>query len=478
MQAKDQSQNVPEPILQFKTDVVLGESKQPPGELEVPTLGIKMQEYANRRQTLLKRIPPFSIVILPAGEQKFRNADASYLFRQQSHFYYLTGFCEPEALLILLKEQEGNSEFILFCKQRNREEEIWTGRLVGQEEAMLQFGANRAYALEELDKIMPMLFEGKQNVVYSLGTAESWDKRVMQWLNVGRAKQRLGVKSPFVWLELLPFIDEQRLIKSSAEIALMRQAARISAKAHLNVMRACKPNKKEYELEGVFIQECYKEGCREMAYTPIVAGGGNACTLHYIRNDQPLKAGELVLVDAGCEYQYYAADITRTIPINGEFSKDQKLIYECVLKAQICAIQAIKPGITWDRLQEIIVKVLVEGLVSLGILHGDVETLVQEKAYKRFYMHSSGHWLGLDVHDVGEYKIEGEWRPLVAGMVLTVEPGLYIWPAENVDKRWWGIGVRIEDDVLVTDTSFEVLSQDVPKTVKEIEQLMAGGNGF
>jgi Xaa-Pro aminopeptidase len=256
----------------------------------------------------------------------------------------------------------------------------------------------------------------------------------------------------------------------------MRWAARISAKAHLGVMRACKPNKKEYELEGVFIQECYQEGCREMAYTPIVGGGNNACTLHYIKNDQPLRAGELVLVDAGCEYHYYASDITRTIPINGKFSTDQKLIYECVLKAQICAIQEIKPGTAWDKLQEIIVNVLVEGLVSLGILHGNIKTLIQEKAYKRFYMHGSGHWLGLDVHDVGEYKMEGKWRQLVSGMVLTVEPGLYIWPDETVDKRWWGIGVRIEDDVLVTDTGYEVLSKGVPKTVKEIEQLMALSN--
>ncbi len=443
------------------------EGKQPKSKLCIPA-----EEYVLRRQTLLKKIPPFSIVVLPAAEEKFRNADATYLFRQESSFYYLTGFCEPQSLLVLLKQQEGSTEFILFCKKRNREEAIWIGNRVGQEGAVQQFGATRAYPLEELDKIMPTLFENKQYIIYSLGQNANWDKRMMQWLNAVRSKSRSGAQVPSVWLDLFPLVYEQRLIKSATEIALMREAARISAKAHIGTMRACKPNKEEYQLEGVFLQECYKEGCRDMAYTPIVGGGNNACTLHYVKNDALLKAGELVLIDAGCEYQYYASDITRTFPINGKFTEDQKLIYELVLKAQVTAIQEVKPDLPWDKLQEIIVNVLVQGLVSLGILQGKVETLIEEKAYKRFYMHGSGHWLGLDVHDVGEYKMKGEWRKLEPGMVLTVEPGLYITPDESVDKRWWDIGVRIEDDILVTSTGFEVLSKDVPKTVQEIESLM------
>ena len=434
---------------------------------------IESKEYKERRQALLKKLPPFSVAILPATEEKIRNRDATYLFRQDSNFYYLTGFCESEALLVLLKAQEDQAEFILFCKKRNREEEIWTGSFAGQEGAIQQFGADHSYPLEEVDRMMPIFFENKQNIVYSLGQSENWDKRVIQWLNNGRAKHRQGVEMPTLWLDLLPLLDEQRLIKSNAEIALMRRAAEISASAHIAVMQACKPGKKEYELEGTFIHECYKRGARDMAYTPIVGGGNNACTLHYIKNDQTLNAGELVLIDAGCEYQYYASDITRTIPVNGKFNENQKLIYELVLKAQTCAIEAIKPGVRWDKLQEMIVTILVEGLVALGILQGEAEALIRDKAYKQFYMHSSGHWLGLDVHDVGAYKVKHEWRELMPGMVLTVEPGVYIWPQKNVDKCWWGIGVRIEDDVLVTTNGFEVLSRDVPKTIQEIEDLMA-----
>jgi len=471
MQFQDQFPGIEKGIQQSQANNSLDKNQE-----AKDVLGIKPAEYHLRRQTLLKEIPPFSIVILPAGEEKFRNNDAAYSFRQESNFYYLTGFCEPQALLVLLKEQEEHSEFILFCQKRNREEEIWTGGFVGPEGARQQFGADRAYPLEELDNMLPTFLENKQNIIYSLGQSEKWDKRVLGWLNVGRAKYRQGVQIPALWLELLPFISEQRLIKSNNEIMLMRRAAEVSAKAHIGIMQICKPGKKEYELEGIFLQECYKEGCREMAYMPIIGGGRNACTLHYVKNDQTLNADELVLIDAGCEYQYYAADITRTIPVNGKFSADQTLIYELVLKAQTAAIQAIKPGVPWNQLQEIIIDVLVEGLVSLGILQGKVETLIQDKAYKQFYMHSSGHWLGLDVHDAGSYKVKNAWRQLMPGMVLTVEPGLYIWPQEKVDKRWWGIGVRIEDDVLVTTRGFEVLSKDVPKTVKEIEALMSSAH--
>lgn len=392
--------------------------------------GISKEETAERRRLLSEKMPPGSLIRLQAAISQFRNKDTEYPFRQNSDFYYLTGFCEPNAVLILTKNEKGIVEFILFCEEEVPEKSIWVGPRLGVKGAVNVLGANKAYPFHTLNEIMPSLLAHHQEI------------------------------------EFLPILQEQRLIKSPAEIELMRTAASLSAKAHTHLMEFCQPNQKEYALEAEFEYFCHRQGARFMAYPSIVGGGKNACILHYTENNQILQSGDLVLVDAGCEYQYYASDITRTFPVNGHFSSDQKAIYEWVLKAQMAAIQAIRPGLLWEDIQAIVVSILTEGLMALGILR-------DAKDYKRFYMHSSGHWLGLDVHDVGSYTMDGQSRPLVPGMVLTVEPGIYIAPDQaDVDKRWWGIGIRIEDDVLVTEKGYEVLSAAAPKSVERIEQLM------
>ncbi len=429
------------------------------------TTGISLQEYAGRRERIFDNMPSQSIAILPSASEKYRNADTTYPFRQESNFYYLTGFSEPKSLLILLKKSAHEKQFILFCQSHNPELDVWTGKKTDLDEAVKHFGADKAYCFDDLDRIMPVLLENIKEIFYSLGCHAGFDERVTRW---SKQPEILNVVK-----DLSPFIHEARLFKSVDEIKLMQKVSKISANAHVALMKACKPKMMEYELEALFFYECVRQGCRSMAYPSIVGGGKNACTLHYGENNMSLKSGDLVLIDAGGEYQNYAADITRTFPVNGKFSIEQKVLYELVLKAQLAAIALVQPGTCWDILQETIVAILVEGFVSLGILQGDIATLIQEKAYRKFYMHSSGHWLGLDVHDVGEYKLEGQYRTLQSGMVLTVEPGIYIADGEpSVDRRWRGIGIRIEDDVLVTENGHEVLTKSVPKTIVEIEQLM------
>jgi len=438
------------------------------------TLGITAEVYQERRCELFKKMPNASIAILPSADQKFRNHDAEYPFRQQSDFYYLSGFCESNSVLVFIKDKMGAEEFIVFNSPQDPEKTIWSGPRLGVQGALQVLGANKAYAIHEIDFVMPQLLEDKSEILYSLGRDQIFDTEISRWLNTVRAKIRRGVHAPGIFVDLHPFIHELRLRKSVSEIALMRKACEISALAHNHLMRACKPGRMEYELEAEFLHECMLKGCRSLAYMSIVGGGENACTLHYVQNDKKLESGDLVLVDAGGEYQYYAADITRTFPINGRFTADQKAIYNLVLKAQLAAIAEVRPGTHWDKLQEVIVSTLVSGLVDLGILKGNIATLIEEKAYKPFYMHSSGHWLGLDVHDAGEYKMNGQWRLLEPGMALTVEPGLYFAPNNpNLDKRWWGIGVRIEDDILVTETGHEVLTETALKTVEAIEAFMA-----
>lgn len=402
-------------------------------------MGITLEEFKARREAIYQTMPPLTVAVLRSAEQKMRNADVEYRFRQQSDFYYLSGLCESEAIVVLSKDQDGTTEFIVFSKNAKPSEVIWTGPRLGTQGAREQLGANKGYDILEQDTIMPMLLAGKQLI------------------------------------DVTKDIHELRLKKSPAECALMRQAALISAEAHVRVIKACKPGVMEYVLEAEFMHEVYTRGCRAVAYSSIVGGGVKACTLHYVDNDQPLRDGDLVLVDAGGEYQYYAADITRTFPVNGRFTEDQKALYNVVLKAQLAAIEMIAPGLTWQSLQKTIVAILVPELVALGILKGEVDTLIKEKAYDAVYMHGSGHWLGLDVHDVGEYTINNVSRQLEPGMVLTVEPGIYIAPNNpTIDKRWWGMGIRIEDDILVTETGHEVLSAAVPKTTEEIEALMKG----
>lgn len=438
-----------------------------------PLLNEFPAELASRRRRLLDEMPLSSIAILKANETQFRNGDAEYPFRQNSNFYYLTGFCEPNAVMVLTKEVNGDSEFVLFCQSSNLEEEQWTGPRAGLEGARRQFSATKAFDIENLDSHVPRLLNNKTHLFYSLGLNIDFDTEMMGWINLVRSKGRQGSHIPKIWMDLISIIHHHRLKKSPYEIAMMREAAEISARAHIRLMQSCRPLQMEYHLEAEFLHSCYSEGSRAMAYTPIVGVGKNACILHYTQNNQPLKTGELVLVDAGCEYEYYAADITRTFPVSGHFSESQKAIYELVLQSQLAAIELIRPGVLWNSLQEIIVKILVKGLVSLGLLEGDIDTLIKKQAYRKFYMHSSGHWLGLDVHDVGNYRINDRWTILEPGMVLTIEPGLYIAANQpNVDKRWWGIGVRIEDDVLVTESGYEVLSSAAPKTIESIEQIM------
>ncbi|KTC80981.1 Xaa-Pro aminopeptidase [Legionella cherrii] len=432
---------------------------------------ISQQEYQIRRNKLAQKLPAGSIAIIPAAHEVLRNGDAHYRFRQDSNFYYLTGFNEPDALLVLIAGADTQS--VLFNRTRNPSEEQWTGKRLGQDGALSELGMHAAFPIDSVAEELPKLLNGKSAIYYALARNPEMEKTIMQSLKTLKGQVRRGVKVPDQLCDLEPILGEMRLFKSDAELDLMRRAASISVKAHQHAMRRCKHLEHEYQLEAELVYEFSRHGCRSVAYDPIVGSGENACILHYTENNKPLHRGSLVLIDAGGEFENYAADITRTFPINGKFSPEQKSIYELVLKAQKAGIAAIKPGLQWNEVQQIMVRILTEGLCALGILQGDVKELIAQEAYKPFYMHNSGHWLGLDVHDSGLYKINGEWRALEPGMVLTVEPGLYISSnSAGVDKRWWGIGVRIEDDVVVTKTGHEVLTAALPVDVDEIEALM------
>ncbi len=433
---------------------------------------VKMTEYAKRRKQLMQKIGSNGVVILAAAPTARRNGDADYAYRQQSDFYYLTGFDEPEAVAVIAPKRK-QGEFILFNRVRDRAHEIWDGIRAGQEGACKTYGADQAFPFADLEKELPGILEGRATIHYALGVDKKFDKVIVRAMSKMRGKIRSGLQAPLGIVDIADTLHEMRLIKSSSEIALMRKAAEISAQAHIRAMQFCKPGMNEYQLEAEIQHEFQRNGARTPAYTSIVGSGANACILHYISNNQPIKNGDLVLVDAGAEYQYYAADITRTFPANGRFSAEQKAIYELVLKSQIAGIKAVRPGVAWPTVQTVIVKILTQGLIDLGILKGRLNELIAKEAYFPFYMHKSGHWLGLDVHDAGRYKVDGKWRKLQPGMVLTVEPGIYISAdIPGVHKRWHNIGVRIEDDVLVTAKGSDVLSCDVPKTVTDIEALM------
>ncbi len=434
---------------------------------------INAQEFARRRKELMAMIEPNSIAIIPAAEEKTRSRDTHFTYRQDSDFYYLSGFCEPEAVLVLIPGRE-HGEFVMFVRERNREKEIWDGYRQGPEGAVENFGADDAFPIDDIDEILPGLLESRDRVYYSLGRDPNFDQRIMSWINTLRAQARAGAVPPGELQDLDHFLHDMRLFKSATEAKLMRSAGEISAQAHIRAMKTCKPGMYEYQLEGELHHEFLKNGARAPAYNTIVGSGKNGCILHYIENTKKLESGDLVLIDAGCEYEMYAGDITRTFPVNGKFSEEQKALYEVVLNAQYAAIDAVKPGNHWNQPHEAAVKVLTQGLIDLGLLEGNLDELIADQAYVDFYMHRTGHWLGMDVHDVGDYKVSGQWRVLEPGMCLTVEPGLYISPDnENVDEKWRGIGIRIEDDVLVTTDGHEVLTASVPKTVEEIEALMA-----
>ncbi|NNM59995.1 MAG: Xaa-Pro aminopeptidase [Legionellales bacterium] len=437
---------------------------------------ISKQEYAARRQRVLQYIGQDGIVFIPSASEVRRAGDTTYYFRQDSNFYYLTGFNEPDAVLVLAPgHPEG--EFILFNRPRDPLMETWHGFRIGQEGASSVVGADCAYAIDTFYDHLPDLLTNRKRVCYPVGRDTAIDELLMESVNTLRSKVRSGISVPEEFHNIEPFVHEMRLKKSSAEIATMYKAAEASVAGHKRAMRACVPGMFEYELEAELMYELYRHGCRAAAYPSIVGGGANACILHYTTNQERLQDGDLVLIDAGGEYDCYASDITRTFPVNGHFTEPQKQIYELVLKAQLAGIEMIRPGIPFVNIQQKTQLILTQGLLELGILYGDLDTLLETKAIQRFYMHNSGHWLGLDTHDAGVYKINNKWRELEAGFVLTVEPGLYITAnSDGVDPKWWDIGIRIEDDVLVTETGYEVLTKALPKTVAELEALMSEKN--
>lgn len=435
---------------------------------------VSQDEYDQRRKALMAQLPTHSVVVIPAAEIRYRNNDADHAFRQDSDFFYLTGFNEPDAWLVLTPGH-ADGDCHLFVLPKDKMQEIWTGYRTGTEKAMSHYQMNQAYELSKLDERLPALLDGREHLYYPMGRSEALDQKIACLCQQVRKKARTGAIAPESQHNLLPLLHEMRLKKSDHELAIMRQAAEISSKAHCQTMTVCQPEMMEYQLEAEFIYYFMRSGSRSVAYNTIVGGGANACVLHYVENDQLLKDGDLVLIDAGCELHNYAADITRTFPINGRFSEDQATLYQLVLDAQLAAIEQVKPGLDCHAPHRAAVRVLTRGLMDLGLLSGSsLDELIDNESYRQFYMHGTGHWLGLDVHDAGRYKINGQSRPLEVGMVLTVEPGLYIAPDDDsVDERWRGIGIRIEDNVIVTGEGHEVITQDVPKTIAEIEQLMA-----
>ena len=430
-------------------------------------------EFKSRRDELMSLVGTGNIAIIPSAAQAIRNNDAEYRYRQDSDFYYLTGLEEPESLAVFIPGRE-QGEYILFCREFDETRAVWTGQHAGLEGACRDFGADDAFPIDDLDDILPGMLENKARLYYPMGRDKALDQNLMEWLTQLRSKARTGIHAPTEIISLEHVIHEMRLIKSPLEIELMREAAKIAAAAHCRVMRYCAPGLDEYQIEAELLHEFINNGARNPAYISIVAGGEHACVLHYIENSDVLNDGDLLLIDAGAEYQYYASDITRTFPINGKFNPPQHALYSLVLEAQLAAIDQIYPGNTWNAPHETAVTILTEGLIKLGLLQGKLQKLIEEEAYKPFYMHRTGHWLGMDVHDVGEYKIDDKWRIFEPGMTLTVEPGLYISPkSQTVDTQWRGIGIRIEDDVLVTETGHEVLSAHAPKTIQDIEHMCA-----
>ncbi|MEN8261441.1 MAG: Xaa-Pro aminopeptidase [Pseudomonadota bacterium] len=429
-------------------------------------------EFKKRRRQLMRLMGKGNIAIIGSAPARIRNKDVEYPFRQDSDFYYLTGFNEPDTLAVLIPERK-QAEYILFCREYDKDKALWTGAHAGLVGAREVYGADDSFPIDDVDEILPGLLENRERVFYPMGRDNELDHRLMEWVNQLRGMARNGVSAPAEFVSLEHVLHEMRLFKSAAEIRLMRRAAAVSAKAHIRAMKSCRPGMFEYQLEAEILHEFMRHGLRSPAYPSIVAGGANACVLHYTENADELKNGGLLLIDAGAECDHYAADITRTFPVSGTFSEAQHQLYQLVLEAQYAAIEKVRPGAHWNEAHEAAVRVLTKGLVRLGLLKGRVPKLIKDEKYKKYFMHRIGHWLGMDVHDVGDYKVGNEWRVLEPGMVLTVEPGLYIpRDCDDVDKRWRGIGIRIEDDVLVTRDGCEVLSRDVPKTVSDIEHLM------
>ena len=433
---------------------------------------IKQKEYAKRRLRLMEIAGDESVIIVHAAAQKIRNNDVGYPYRQDSDFLYLSGFSETGAMLVLLPDEKGGHS-ILFCRERDPQREMWDGLMAGTEGAVEQFGFDEAFPISEMEKRLPRLLRGRERVFYDLGKNPDFDQLLIGWMNDFRAKTRKKFLAPDEIITLDHSLHEMRLFKSRTEITAMRKSARIAVKAHQRAMQVCKPGMNEAEIHAELLHTFTRNQC-EASYIPIVAGGANACVLHYISNRDQLNDGDLLLIDAGAEYDGYASDITRTFPVNGKFSGPQRDLYEVVLAAQLKAIEEVRAGKPWERVHETAVQVATEGMLELGILKGSLEEALEEEYFKDYYVHNTGHWLGLDVHDVGEYEIDGHSRVLEPGMVLTVEPGIYIpESATAVDEIWRGMGIRVEDNVVVTRGEAEVLTSDICKTMDDMEAMMA-----
>ncbi|MFO8154882.1 MAG: Xaa-Pro aminopeptidase [Pseudomonadota bacterium] len=430
--------------------------------------------HARRRQRLMEAMGGDAIAILPTAPARTRNRDVEHPFRADSDFHYLTGFPEPEAVMVLIPGRE-HGEYILFCRERNPERETWDGRRAGQEGAVNRYGADDAFPVADLDDILPGLLENRARVYCAMGRDPGFDTKLIGWINRLRERSRAGIHTPGEFVALDHVLHEMRLFKGPEEVETMRRAASVSAAGHRRAMAACRPGLYEYQLEAELNYAFQHGGCRSPAYPAIVGGGVNGCILHYTENEAELRDGDLVLIDAGGECDHYAADITRTFPVNGRFSAIQRDVYEIVLAAQHAAMEQVRPGRHWNDPHMAATRVLTQGLVDLGVLSGEVDGLVERQAFRDHFMHRTGHWLGMDVHDVGDYKTGEAWRDLETGMALTVEPGLYFAPGSGAPENLEGIAVRIEDDVVVTEAGHENLSHEAPKTVTAIEELMADG---
>lgn len=426
-------------------------------------------EILQRRRRGVMQLMGDGIAVMPTAPVVYRNRDITYKYRPDSDFYYLTHFPEPEGVAVLDAQ---NDKFILFCRENHPQKEQWDGSRYGLEGAVEFFGADEAYPFSEMDKRLPKLMQNQSKVFCNLGRYPVFDRQLIEYLREIRDQSRNGFTVPAEFVDIGPILHEMRLIKRVDEKRTLKKAGKITSQAHVEAIKACRPGLYEYELQALIEYQFAKNGCAAPSYPSIVAGGKNACILHYIENKALLKDGDLLLVDAGCEYDGYAADITRTYPVNGVFTPPQKDLYEIVLQSQFDALDQIKPGLPWNAFHDAAVKTIAQGLIDLKLLSGSLEEVLETASYKPFYMHRTGHWLGMDVHDVGDYKVEGVWRQLEAGMCLTIEPGIYIPTDPNIDSKWHGIGIRIEDDVIINKNGYDMITQ-VPKKVAEIEQMMA-----
>ncbi len=434
---------------------------------------MKREEFSRRRKQLMRMVGAGGIAILPASPVARRSRDVEYRFRQDSDFYYLTGFAEPEAVAVLAPGR-ANGEFLLFCRERDRAKEMWDGHRAGPEGAVADYGADDAFPIDDIDDILPGIIEACPRLYFQMGLYADFDARITEWVNSLRGRASRGSHTPLEYVALDHLLHDMRLYKSRAEIAAMRRSAKVAVAAHERAMRASAPGRYEYEIEAEFRHE-FRLNNAWVSYSPIVGSGANACTLHYVENNAQLEDGDLLLIDAGCELDYYASDVTRTFPVNGRFTPEQLAVYEIVLEAQLAAIEKTVRDNPWNEPHDAAVKVITRGLKSLGLLDGALPRLIRDEAYRPFFMHRTGHWLGMDVHDVGDYKVGDEWRLLENGMVTTVEPGIYIPNTRKVPARWRNIGVRIEDDVAVTSKGPDVLSKGLVKEPDAVEALVQSG---